>query len=112
MPVIIAVDEDKILGFATYGIFRPKIAYRFSVEHSIYLTPDARGKGVGTRLLQELIQIAKTGGYHTMIAGVDTSNAVSYAFHKNLGFVEVARFKEVGFKFDKWLDLVFMQLML
>lgn len=112
MPVIVATAGHKILGFATYGIFRPKIAYRFSVEHSIYLSPEARGKGVGTLLLRELIQTAKNNGCHNMIAGLDASNAVSYAFHKKMGFVEVARFKEVGFKFDKWLDLIFMQLML
>ncbi|MBK8505684.1 MAG: N-acetyltransferase [Saprospiraceae bacterium] len=112
MPVIIGVSEAKVIGFATYGIFRPKIAYRFSVEHSIYLAPDTRGKGAGKQLMGTLIDKAQQAGFHTMIAGVDASNQTSYFFHKKLGFVEVARFKEVGYKFDKWLDLVFMQLFL
>ena len=112
MPVIVAVDQEKVLGFATYGIFRPKVAYRFSVEHSIYLASDARSRGIGTDLLLELINIAKKAGCHIMIAGIDTSNQISYDFHKRMGFVEVARFKEIGYKFDRWLDLVFMQLFL
>ncbi|MCB0686504.1 MAG: N-acetyltransferase [Saprospiraceae bacterium] len=112
MPVIVAVENHEILGFATFGIFRPKVAYQFSVEHSIYLSKDCRGRGVGSMLMQELIHLARQAGYHTMIAGIDTSNKMSYDFHKKLGFVEVAHFKEVGYKFNRWLDLIFMQLFL
>lgn len=112
MPVIVGVSDGTVIGFATYGIFRPKIAYRFSVEHSIYLAPEVRGKGAGKQLMNTLIDMARQKGFHTMIAGVDASNQTSYQFHKKLGFIEVARFREVGYKFDKWLDLVFMQLFL
>jgi phosphinothricin acetyltransferase len=112
MPVIVGVADGSVIGFATYGIFRPKTAYRFSVEHSIYLAPEARAQGAGTQLLKSLIDRARKEGFHTMIAGVDTANQSSYDFHKKLGFVEVARFREVGYKFGKWLDLIFMQLFL
>jgi phosphinothricin acetyltransferase len=112
MPVIVGLINDVVIGFATYGVFRPKIAYRFSVEHSIYLASDTRGQGAGLQLMKALIKIARKDGFHTMIAGVDASNQTSYDFHEKLGFTEVARFREVGYKFDKWLDLVFMQLFL
>ena len=112
MPVIVGVSDGKVIGFATYGIFRPKIAYRFSIEHSIYLAPEVRGMGAGKQLMNTLIDMARQKGFHTMIAGVDAANQTSYQFHKKLGFIEVARFREVGYKFDMWLDLVFMQLFL
>ncbi|RNC88500.1 MAG: N-acetyltransferase [Allomuricauda sp.] len=112
MPVIVAELETQVIGFGTYGIFRPWDAYQFSVEHSIYVTKEFRGKGVGKRLLTQLIELAKTNGYHTMIAGVDGSNKKSFEFHKNFGFEEIGTFKEIGFKFNKWLDLRFLQLFL
>lgn len=111
-PVLVAETEGKVLGFATYGTFRAKPGYRFTVEHSVYLSTEARGKGIGKLLMIDLIQIAKSAGNHTMIGGVDGSNAHSYRFHEKLGFREVARFKETARKFDTWLDLIFMQLML
>ena len=112
MPVVVAEDVGDVLGFATYGIFRPKEAYRHSVEHSIYLDPVHRGRGVGSQLMYHLIEIARASGCHIMIAGVDASNQASYHFHRKLGFIEVAHFKQIGFKFDRWLDLIFMQLFL
>jgi L-amino acid N-acyltransferase YncA len=111
-PIIVATSAEKVVGFATYGSFRPKPGYRFTVEHSVYLASDFRDQGIGTKLLLELIQIAKQSGYHTMVGGVDSSNEGSYLFHQKLGFKEVARFKEVGHKFDRWLDIIFMQLIL
>ncbi len=111
-PVLVAESDGKVLGFATYGIFRPKPGYRFTVEHSVYLAKESRGKGIGKLLMVDLIQVAKTSGYHTMIGGVDGSNEQSFRFHEKLGFREVARFKETARKFDSWLDLIFMQLML
>jgi phosphinothricin acetyltransferase len=80
------------------------------VEHSIYVHKDYQGRGIGKKLLEALITAAKEGGYHTMIAGIDASNQKSCDFHAKFGFVEAGRIKEVGYKFDKWLDLVFMQL--
>lgn len=112
MPVIVAEEHEQVLGFATYGSFRPKIAYRFSVEHSIYVDHRKTGSGIGSLLMMHLIDLARTAGFHTMIAGVDASNRSSYEFHRKHGFTEVARFKEVGYKFDRWLDLIFMQLFL
>jgi L-amino acid N-acyltransferase YncA len=111
-PIIVATSAEKVVGFATYGSFRPKPGYRFTIEHSVYLASDFRGQGTGTKLLLELIQIAKQSGYHTMVGGIDSSNEGSYLFHQKLGFKEVARFKEVGHKFDRWLDIIFMQLIL
>ena len=100
------------VAYGSYGIFRAWEAYKFSVEHSIYVQQDFQGQGIGKQLLIALVERAKKDGFHTMIAGIDADNEKSYAFHKKLGFVEVGKFKEVGYKFDRWLDLVFMQLML
>ena len=112
MPIIIVEGEGEVLGFGTFGIFRPKVAYRFSVEHSIYVKHTARSKGIGKLLMVELIKLAKKDGYHTMIAGIDALNKGSYEFHQKFGFKEVGRFKEVGYKFNQWLDLIFMELLL
>ena len=112
MPVIVAETENKVVGFGTYGIFRPWYAYQYSVEHSIYIHRNARGMGIGKQLMAELISLARDNGFHTMIAGVDASNQGSIEFHKKFGFSEIGTFKEVGFKFNKWLDLVFLQLFL
>ena len=112
MPVIVAEYEDQTIGFGSYGIFRPWAAYRFSVEHSIYVSESFRGQGVGGKLLEALINLARQQGFHTMIAGIDAENTHSIAFHEKYGFEEAGRFKEVGFKFNRWLDLVFMQLFL
>lgn len=112
MPVIVAELDGAVIGYGSYNIFRPKIGYKYSVEHSIYLNEKSRGMGVGSRLLESLIQRARESGVHTMIAGIDASNRGSIDFHKKYGFVEKGYLKEVGYKFDQWLDLVFMQLLL
>ena len=112
MPVLVADHKSEVVGFATFGIFRPWAAYQFSIEHSIYIHKNARGMKIGNQLMVELIKIAKARKYHIMIAGVDTSNEGSYHFHKKFGFKEIGRFEQVGFKFGKWLDLIFMQLFL
>lgn len=112
MPIIVAVNDNTIIGFGSYSIFRPWDAYKLSLEHSIYVDKDYRSQGIGKLLMIELINLAKKEGYHTMVAGIDTSNNRSIEFHKNFGFKEIGVFKEVGYKFDKWLDLIFMQLFL
>lgn len=89
-----------------------KIGYQFTVEHSVYVAPEFIGKGIGKQLLLALIVLAKDEGYHTMIGGTDAANTGSIAFHRKFGFVETGILKEVGFKFGKWLDLQFMQLIL
>jgi phosphinothricin acetyltransferase len=112
MPVLVCEINGQAVAYVSYGIFRAWDAYKFSVEHSIYVHKNFQGQGIGKQLLIALIDKAKQNGYHTMIAGIDADNQKSCEFHKKLGFFEVGRFKEVGYKFDRWLDLVFMQLML
>ena len=112
MPVLVIGEPGEAKGYGSFGIFRAWAAYRFSVEHSIYIHKNSRGGGLGKQLLTDLIAEARGGGYHTMIAGVDAANKKSIDFHRNAGFEEVGRFREVGFKFNRWLDLVFMQRML
>lgn len=111
-PFLVAEIDSKIIGFGTYGTFRFKIGYRFTVEHSVYIHKDFHGKGIGKLLLEELIEIAKNQKLHTMIGVIDSENTGSIAFHKKLGFQEAGHIKETGFKFNRWLDSVFMQLML
>lgn len=111
-PVIVADLDDTAIGFGTYGTFREKIGYQFTVEHSVYVAPELTGHGIGSKLLNELIALAKSQNYHVMVGGIDADNKDSIAFHKRFGFVENGVLKEVGFKFGKWLDLQFMQLIL
>jgi phosphinothricin acetyltransferase len=112
MPVVVAEMNGTVVGYGTYGIFRPWDGYRYSIEHSMYVHNDSRGLGIGKLIMAELIKLATIAGYHTMIAGVDASNKGSYEFHKKFGFIEIGTFKEIGYKFNKWLDLIFMQLIL
>jgi L-amino acid N-acyltransferase YncA len=111
-PLIVAVYNNTAVGFGTYGTFREKIGYQFTVEHSVYVAPEFIGKGIGKQLLLSLIALAKEEGYHAMVGGVDAANTDSIEFHKKFGFVETGILREVGFKFGKWLDLQFMQLIL
>lgn len=111
-PLLVAVEGNTVTGFGTYGPFREKVGYRRTVEHSIYIHRKYRGLGVGSILMKELIARARTEKYHTMIAGIDSSNKASIDFHRKFGFYEVGKFREVGYKFGRWLDVVFMQLML
>jgi L-amino acid N-acyltransferase len=111
-PILIGEVEGQVLGYATYGKFRAKPGYSKTLEHSIYLNEKAQGKGLGSEMMRQLIELAKAQGYHMMIAGMDSENVGSYRFHERLGFRETARMPEVSFKFGKWLTLVFMQLKL
>ena len=112
-PVIVATDEnDKILGFGTYGSFRLKAGYKFTVEHSVYVREGFSGKGIGKLILSELIEVAKKQKLHTIIGLIDTDNAGSIAFHEKFGFEKAGVLKEAGYKFEKWLDVQLMQLLL
>ena len=111
-PIFVAEENEVILGMSTIGPFRVPTAYKYSVENTVHVAATARGKGIGKLLLAPLIQAAKNLGMHTIIAGIDAGNEVSLHLHKSFGFVEVAHFKQVGFKFDRWLDLKFLQLVL
>lgn len=109
-PVFVAEENNEIVGFSSIGPFRAWQAYQFTVENSVYVKADCRGKGIGKLLMQPLIDAAKRLHLHAIVAGIDASNEVSIHLHKQFGFVEVAHFKEVGFKFNRWLDLKFLEL--
>jgi L-amino acid N-acyltransferase len=108
-PVLVAAEPSGVLGFASFGDFRAWPGYRFTVEHSVHVRADCRGRGVGTQLLRALVSRAAACNKHIMIAGVDAANAASIRFHERLGFIRVGHLREVGYKFDRWLDLVFLQ---
>ena len=109
-PVFVAEDGERILGFSSIGPFRAWAAYKYSVENSVYVAANARGQGVGKLLLAPLIDAAGKLRLHTIIAGIDATNETSLRLHKSFGFEEVAYFKQVGWKFERWLDLKFLQL--
>jgi L-amino acid N-acyltransferase len=111
-PVFVAEVDDEILGFSSYGPFRIWPAYKYTVENSIYVSTSHRGKGISKLLMQPLIDQAVRQQYHVIIAGIEASNQVSIRMHTSFGFIEVAHFKEVGFKFGRWLDLKFFELLL
>lgn len=112
-PVIGAVDaDDQLLGFASYGAFRAWPAYKYSVEHSLHVERAHRGRGIGKLLLAELIASAARQDYHMLIGGIDAQNAASIALHRRLGFQQCAHIRQAGFKFNRWLDLLFYQLLL
>jgi L-amino acid N-acyltransferase len=112
LPVFIAEVDGSVAGFASYGPFRPWPAYKYTVEHSIYVSKDFRRQGIAKKLLQSLIDTAQKKNVHTIVAGIDSQNEVSISLHKTFGFKEVGQLFEVGYKFDRWLDLKFMQLIL
>lgn len=111
-PLLVAVADGAVVGYASYGDFHHKIGYDATRELSIYLAEAARGHGVGTLLMEALIDHARRAGVHVLVGGLSADNEASLALHRKLGFVEVARMPEVGRKFDRWLDLVYMQLVL
>jgi L-amino acid N-acyltransferase YncA len=108
-PVLVAADASGVVGFASFGDFRAWPCYRFTVEHTVHVRKDRRGTGIGGALMRTLVPMAFRLGKHVMIAGVDADNVASLRFHERLGFVRVAHFREVGFKFERWLDLIFLQ---
>jgi L-amino acid N-acyltransferase YncA len=108
-PVIVAVSGGEVLGFTSFGDFRAWPCYRYTVEHAVHIRVDQRGRGLGRQLLETLIPRAIALEKHVLIAGIDASNAISIKLHQRLGFEAVAHLREVGRKFDRWLDLVFMQ---
>jgi len=111
-PVIVASLNGQVVGFGMYSEFRFREAYKFTVEHSVYVNENFHGQGIGKLLLQELITLAKKQKLHTMIAVIDAENQASVEFHEKYGFKTVGIIKESGYKFDRWLDSVFMQLII
>jgi len=111
-PVIVAEFENQVVGFGAYGTFREKIGYQFTVEHSVYVSDAFIGKGIGKLLLAELISLAEKQNLRTMIGAIDAENSDSIAFHEKFGFTKCGIIKDAAFKFDRWLDLQLMQLLL
>jgi L-amino acid N-acyltransferase len=108
-PLLVARDDSGITGFGSFGEFRAWPCYRHSVEHSVHIRADCRGQGIGRALITELMARASAIQKHVMIAGIDADNTTSIKLHQSLGFINVGHFHEVGFKFGRWLDLVFLQ---
>jgi L-amino acid N-acyltransferase len=111
-PVVVAADGASILGYASFGAFRPWDGYRHTVEHSVYVDGASRRNGVGRALMERLILGARSMNKHVMIAGIEATNEPSLRLHARLDFVQAGCLRAVGRKFDRWLDLVFMQLIL
>ncbi len=111
-PVIVAEIEGAVVGFGMYSEFRFREAYQFTVEHSVYIDEEFQGIGVGKLLLTRLIELARAQKLHTMIGVIDSENQGSIEFHEKFGFKTVGIIKESGYKFDRWLNSVFMQLIL
>ena len=112
-PVIGALAEGGLLaGFASYGTFRAWPAYKYTVEHSVYVHHEHRGRGVGRELLTRLVSRAIEQGCHVLIGGIDAENHASIRLHEKLGFAHAGTLKQAGFKFGRWLDLLFYQLTL
>jgi phosphinothricin acetyltransferase len=112
-PVIGAeTASGTLMGFASFGVFRPHPAYKYTIEHSVYVHRDHRRKGVASRLMHELIQSARKGDFHVMVGGIDATNTASIAMHEKLGFTCAGTIRHAGFKFGRWLDLTLYQLIL
>lgn len=108
-PVLVAIDGHHLSGFASFGDFRSWPGYRFTVEGTVHVASGSRGQGVGSLLLKALIVQARLAGKHSMIAGVDSENAASLRFLERFGFQRVGYMPEVGYKFDRFLNLVLFQ---
>ncbi|WP_396146421.1 GNAT family N-acetyltransferase [Flavobacterium sp.] len=111
-PIIVATENEIVIGFGYYSEFRFREAYRFTVEHSVYAHPNHIGKGIGKLILENLIDLAIAQKLHTMIGVIDSENQSSIEFHKKFGFEIAGTIKDSGFKFDRWLHSVFVQKML
>ncbi|WP_252274222.1 GNAT family N-acetyltransferase [Pseudomonas subflava] len=112
-PVLVTEDADGgVLGYASYGTWRSIEGFRHTVEHSVYVSGDQRGRGLGIALMQALIERARAAGLHVMVAAIETENAASIGLHRRLGFEITGQMPQVGCKFGRWLDLTFMQLLL
>lgn len=112
-PVLgIASNNGELIAFGSYGLFRARPAYKYSIEHSLYVREDQRGQGLGRLILAGLIDAARKQGYHTLIGVIDSENAPSIALHEKFGFTSCGVIKQSGFKFGRWLDAAILQLIL
>jgi L-amino acid N-acyltransferase len=111
-PLVVAEIAGEVLGWGSLSPFHARAAYRHTVEDSVYVRHDAHRQGIGSAVLKDLIASAKELGHHTIIGGIDGEQAASIALHHRHGFAEVAHLRQVGFKFGRWLDVIYMQVML
>lgn len=112
-PVIgLEDDTGQLAGFASYGTFRAWPAYKYSMEHSVYIHRNHRGQGLGSKLLQELVKAAELRDVHTLVGAIDVSNSASVALHTRAGFEHCGTVRQAAFKFGRWLDLAFYQRLL
>ena len=109
LPWLVVEQEGNILGYAYAGKWKGRCAYRYSVEVTVYLRPDSVGKGIGSALYSKLLPALKTRGTHVAIGGIALPNKESVNLHEKMGFLKVAHFKEVGFKFNHWIDVGYWQ---
>ena len=112
LPIFVLEEDGVVAGFATYGNFRPWPAYKYCIEHSIYVHKGFRRRHIATRLMEKLLETANGAGYATMIAGIDADNAASIRMHERFGFTFAGKIVKAGYKFGRWLDLVFYQKLL
>jgi len=111
--VFVAVDDSgRIAGWSALNRYHDRKGYQFTSENSVYVAPEKRGKGIGRLLMAPLIEAARQRGLHAILAGIDADNEASLRLHASFGFVKVAHFKQIGFKFGRWLDVVYMELMI
>ncbi|HEX4767552.1 MAG TPA: GNAT family N-acetyltransferase [Lichenihabitans sp.] len=108
-PFLVAADHGAVLGYASFGDFRPHDGYFKTVEHSVYVDRHRRRRGIAAQLMPPLIERARTLGKHAMVGGIDAANEASVRLHESLGFQQVGLLPQVGFKFGRYLDLLFMQ---
>lgn len=111
-PVLVADADGAVAGYASYGVWRAKSGYRYTVENSVYVHVDHHRRGIATALMTALIERARAGGIHVIVASVESSNTTSIALHERFGFRIVAQMPEVGRKFGRWLDMTYLQLTL
>ncbi len=111
-PVTVAELDGRVIGWGSLSRFHSRSAYRFSIENSVYVDHGWHRRGVGGRLLADLIARGRAAGHHTIVAGIDGEQVASVAIHEKFGFERVAHLRQVGFKFDRWLDVIYMQVML
>jgi len=111
-PVIVAEQEGRVLGWGSISPYHTRIAYRFTVENSVYVHHEHLRQGIGAAILKDLVERARAIGYHAIIAAIDGSQGASIELHTKFGFAKVGQFREVGFKFGTWLDVVYLELQL
>jgi len=113
LPVFVAVNESgRVVGWSALNRYHDRKGYQFTTENSVYVAADLRGRGIGKLLMRPLVDGARQRGLHAILAGIDAENEASIRLHASFGFVTVAHFKQVGFKFGRWLDVVYMELLL